>query len=263
MQAMLAGQVPVGLVGGTHVVNANTGGGDFAMILGLENRLDYLFLAKPTIKSAEDLKGKKVGIGTPAGSASLATYVALDHLGLVPRRDNIVLLGVGGVPERMAALRSGSVDATSLSPEIGQQVLGEGYRVLVDLGKENVQFQSSGLVASRSLIKSNPVLMESIAKAVVEGAAFIHRPANKEIVMKSLGRNLRLSKTEQMEKAYEGLVAALPKKPCPSIEGMNAVIKLMAQYGINPKAAQLKAEEELDLSFCKRFEDSGFFKSLY
>lgn len=263
MQAMLAGQVPVGLVGGTHVVNANTGGGDFSMILGLENRLDYLFLAKPTVKSAEDLKGKKVGIGTPAGSASLATYVALDHLGLVPRRDNIVLLGVGGVPERMAALRSGSVDATSLSPEIGQQVLGEGYRVLVDLGKENVQFQSSGLVASRSLIKSNPVLIESIAKAVVEGAAFIHRPANKEIVMKSLGRNLRLSKTEQMEKAYEGLVAALPKKPCPSVEGMNAVIKLMAQYGINAKASQLKAEEQLDLSFCKRFEDSGFFKSLY
>ena len=129
MQAMLAGQVPVGFVGGTHVVNANTGGGDFSMILGLENRLDYLFLAKPTIKSGEDLKGKKVGIGTPAGSASLATYVALDHLGLVPRRDNIVLLGIGGVPERMAALRSGTVDATSLSPEIGQQVLGEGYRV--------------------------------------------------------------------------------------------------------------------------------------
>jgi len=263
MQAMLAGQVPVGLVGGTHVVNANTGGGDFSMILGLENRLDYLFLAKPTIKSAEDLKGKKVGIGTPAGSASLATYVALDHLGLVPRRDNIVLLGVGGVPERMAALRSGTVDATSLSPEIGQQVLGEGYRVLVDLGKENVQFQSSGLVVSRALIKSNPQLVDNIAKATVEGTAFIHKPANKEIVMKSLGRNLRLSKTEQMEKAYQGLVAELPKRPCSSIEGMNAVIRLMSQHGINPKASQLKAEEQLDLSFCKRFEDSGFFKSLY
>ena len=99
--------------------------------------------------------------------------------------------------------------------------------------------------------------------ALVEGAAFIHRPANKEIVMKSLARNLRLSKPEQMENAYQGLVTALPKKPCPSVEGMNAVIKLMAQYGINPKAAQLQAEEELDLSFCKRFEDSGFFKSLY
>jgi NitT/TauT family transport system substrate-binding protein len=263
MQAMLAGQVPVGLVGGTHVVNANVGGGDFAMLLGLENRLDYLFLAKPTIKSAEDLKGKKVAIGTPAGSASLATYVALDHLGLVPRRDNIVLLGVGGVPERMAALRSGTVDATSLSPEIGQQVLGDGYRVLVDLGKENVQFQSSGLVVSRSLIKSNPQLVENVTKATIEGVAFIHRPANKEIVMKSLGRNLRLSKANQIEKAYQGLVSALPKRPCPSVDGMNAVIKLMAQHGINPKAAQLKAEDQLDLSFCKRFDDSGFFKSLY
>lgn len=263
MQAMLAGQVPVGLVGGTHVVNANTGGGDFSMVLGLENRLDYYFLAKPTIKSGEDLKGKKVGIGTPAGSASMAAYVALDYLNLVPRRDNIVLLGIGGVPERMGALRSGSVDATVLSPEIGQQVLGEGYRVLVDLGKENVQFQSSGLVFSRAWMKSNPQLVENIVKATVEGVAYIHRPANKEVVSKSLGRNLRLSKPDQIEKAYEGLIGALPKRPCPSLEGMNAVVKLMVQHGINAKAATLKAEEQLDMTLCKKFEDSGFFKSLY
>ena len=263
MQAMLAGQVPVGLVGGTHVTNANTAGGDFTMILGLENRLDYIFVAKPTIKSAEDLKGKKVAIGTPAGSASLATYVALDHLGLVPRRDNIVLLGIGGVPERMSALRSGSVEATSLSPEFGQVVISENYRVMVDLGKENVQFQSSGLVVPRSLIKTSPQLVENIAKATVEGTAFVHKPANKEIVVRSLARNLRLDKGERVEKAYQQLVAALPKKPCPSMEGVAAMLKLMAQHGLNPKAAQIKPEEIADMSYCKRFEDSGFFRSLY
>src|SRR4026207_2025524 len=263
MQAMLAGQVPVGLVGGTHVTNANTGGGDFAMILGLENRLDYIFVAKPTIKGAEDLKGKKVAIGTPAGSASLATYVSLDHLGLVPRRDQITLLGIGGVPERMGALRSGSVEATSLSPEIGQVVVSEGYRVLVDLGKEDVPFQSSGLVVPRSLIKTNPQLVENIAKAVVEGTAFVHKPANKDIVVRSLARNLRLDKGERVEKAYQGLVAAMPKRPCPSIEGINAMLKLMAQHGLNAKAAQIKPEEVADMSYCKRFEDSGFFRSLY
>ena len=62
MQAMLAGQIPVGLVGATHVVNANTGGGDFVMILGMQNSLDYLFIARPNIKSAEELKGKKVAV---------------------------------------------------------------------------------------------------------------------------------------------------------------------------------------------------------
>ena len=263
MQAMLAGQVPVGLVGGTHVTNANTAGGDFTMILGLENRLDYIFVAKPAIKSAEDLKGKKVAIGTPAGSASLATYVALDHLGLVPRRDNIVLLFVGGVPERMGALRSGSVEATSLSPEFGQVVVSENYRVLVDLGKENVQFQSSGLVVPRSLIKTSPQLVENIAKSVVEGTAFIHKPANKEIVVRSLARNLRLDRGDRVERAYQQLVAAMPRRPCPSIEGVAAMLKLMAQHGLNAKAAQIKPEEIADMSYCKKFEDSGFFKSLY
>jgi NitT/TauT family transport system substrate-binding protein len=263
MQAMLAGQVPVGMVGGTHVTNANTGGGDFAMILGVENRLDYIFVAKPTIKSGEDLKGKKVAIGTPAGSASMAAYVALDHLGLVPRRDNIVLLGVGGVPERMGALRAGSVEATSLSPEFGQVVVGEGYRVLVDLGKENVPFQSSGIVVARSLIKTNPQLVENVAKATVEGVAFVHKPGNKEIVMKSLGRNLRLDGGDRVEKAYRNLVAALPRQPCPSMEGVASMLKLMVQHGLNPKAAQVKAEDLVDMSYCKRFEDTGFFKRLY
>ena len=263
MQAMLAGQVPVGTVGATHVVNANTGGGDFTMILGMQNSLDYLFIARPNIKSAEELKGKKVAIGTPSGSASVATYVALDYLGLNPRRDNIVLLGVGGVPERLGALRAGSVEATSLSPEFGQVVISEGYRILLNTAKENVPFQSSGMVVSRALIKSNPQLVENIAKATVEGVAYVHRPANKEIVLKSLARNLRLSKAEQVEKAYQNLVAELPKKPCPTMEGVTSVIKLMAQHGLNPKAAQIKAEEIVDMSYCKKFEDSGFFKSLY
>ncbi len=262
-QAMLAGQVPVAMVGSTHVTNAVTAGGDLVMILGLQNSLNYFFMARPTIKKPEDLKGKKVAIGTPSGSASLATYVALDYLGLVPRRDNIVLLGIGGEPERLAALRAGSVEAASLSPEFGQILVSEGYRVLLDTGKEKIPFQSSGMVASRSYIKANPQVVENLARAVVEGVAFIHKPANKEIVLRSLARNLRLDKPERVEKAYVQLIGELPKKPCPSMEGVASVLKLMVQHGLNAKASQLKPEEITDMSLCKKFEDSGFFKSLY
>jgi ABC-type nitrate/sulfonate/bicarbonate transport system substrate-binding protein len=142
-------------------------------------------------------------------------------------------------------------------------VVSEGYRVLVDLGKENVPFQSSGLVVSRNLIKTNPQLVDNVARATVEATAFIHKPANKEIVSRSLGRNLRLDKPDRVEKAYQGLLAGLPRRPCPSMEGVVSVLKLMVQHGLNPKAAQLKPEEVVDMSFCKKFEDSGFFKSLY
>lgn len=123
-------------------------------------------------------------------------------------------------------------------------------------------FQSSGMVVSRSMMKSNPQLIENVAKATVEGVAFVHKPANKEIVVKSLARNLRLSKQEQLEKAYQNLVADLPKKPCPTMDGVASVIKLMAQHGLNSKAAQVKPGEIADLSLCKKFEDTGFFRSL-
>lgn len=262
-QAMLAGQVSVGLVGATHVTNVVTGGGDLTMILGLENTLDYLLIARPSIKSGEELKGKKVAIGTPSGSAALATYVALDYLGLVPRRDNIALLQVGGVPERLAALRAGSVEATSLSPELGQVVTSEGYRVLVDTGKENVPFQSSGLVISRKLMRSNPNLVENTAKAIVEGVAYIHNPANKRSVEQAIAKYLRLDKPERVEKAYQDLRQKLPRKPCPTLEGVASVLKLMAQHGLNTKAVQLKPEDVADMSLCKKLDESGFMDRLY
>ena len=262
-QAMLAGQVALGLVGATHVTNVVTAGGDLTMVLGLQNKLDYLFVARPNIKNAEELKGKKVAIGTPSGSASLATYVALDYLGLNPRRDNIVLLGVGGVPERMAALRAGSVEATSLSPEFGQIVTGEGYRVLLDTGKENIPFQSSGLVMSRKLIKSNPQLVENMAKAIIEGVAFIHNPANKKTVEGTLAKYLRLDRSDRIERAYQDLRKELPRKPCPTLEGVASVLKLMAQHGLNAKAAQLKPEDVVDMSLCKKLDESGFIDRLY
>lgn len=262
-QAMLAGQIALGLIGATHVTNAVTGGGDLTMVIGLQNRLDYLFVARPSIKNAEELKGKKVAIGTPSGSASLATYVALDHFGLNPRRDNIVLLGIGGVPERMAALRAGSVEATSLSPELGQVVTSEGYRVLLDTGKENVPFQSSGLVTSRKLIKSNPQLVENMAKAIIEGVAFIHNPANKKAVEGLIARYLRLDRPERIEKAYLDLRKELPRKPCPTLEGVASVLKLMAQHGLNAKAAHLRPEDVVDMSLCKKLDESGFMDRLY
>jgi NitT/TauT family transport system substrate-binding protein len=262
-QAMLAGQVPVGLIGATHVTNAVTAGGDLTMVLGLKNRLDYLFIARPTLKSPAELKGKKVAIGTPSGSASLGTYVALDYLGLNPRRDNIALVFAGGVPERLAALRSGSVEATSLSPELGQVITDEGYRVLVDTVKENIPFQSAGLVFTRKFMKSNPALVENLARAIVESVAAIHNPENKRPVEQTIAKNLKLDKPERVEKAYLDLRAALPRKPCPSLEGIASVLKLMAQHGINPKAAQLKPEDVADMSVCKKLDESGFIDSLY
>ena len=261
-QAMLSGEIKIGIIGATHVANAVTSGGDLTMLLGLETKLDNLLVVHPSIKSAEGLKGKKVAIGTPAGTASLGAYVGLDYLGLVPRRDNIILMGVGAPSDRVAALLAGSVDAMSVTAEAGQVAINQGYRVLLDLAKENVPFQSSGLVTSRKFMAANPQLVENVARAIVEGVAFARNPANKKVVLQSLSKNLRIDKPDLLEKSYQR-VDGLPPKPCPSIPGVQSVLKLLVQHGLNPKAAQLKTEDIADTSLCRKLDESGFMDRLY
>ena len=259
MQSMLAGDIQVGLLGATHVTNAVTAGGDMTMLLGLEDRLNFALVVRPGIKSAEELKGKKIAIGTPSGSLSLATYVGLDHLGLVPRRDGIVLLGTGSSPERLAALFAGSIDGAFFNQELVQIATQQGYTVLLDLAKENVPFQSSGLVMSRKYMRANAQLVDNLAKAVAEGVGYVQNPANKKIVVDSIARNLKLDRQDRLEHAYRAISQTFPRKPCPSLPGIASVLKLMAQHGLNPRAAELKPQDIADMSVCKKLQDSGFF----
>jgi len=262
MQSMIAGDIQFGLLGASHVINAVTAGADMTMVLGMEDKLNYFLNVRPGIKSAEDLKGKRVGIGTPSGSLAMATYVGLDQLGLVPRRDRITLLNTGSTPERMSSLFNGAIDAAFFNPEVEQVVLQQGFPMLYDLGKANVPYQASGLVTTRKYWRSNPLIVENLAKAVIEGAAFVQNPANKKAVVDSIARNLRLDRADRLESAYRAIADTIPRKPCPSLAGIASVLKLMAQHGINPKAAELKPEDIGDLSLCKKFDETGFFARL-
>ena len=252
-QAMLAGEVPVGLIGPTHVVNAVVAGGDMVMIMGNQNKVRYQLVAHPSIKRAEDLKGKKVGIGASmAGLATLAAIVALEHLGINPRRDNITLLPTGAEPLRLAAVKSGVTQATVLSPEIANAATSEGFPVLVDMAKLNIPFQASGLVTMRKTLRNDPQLIERMGRATVEAVQYIAAPANKSRVIQSLMKNLRISAPEKAETVYGDLVEDLPRSICPTVTGVRSIMKLMVEMGINPKAAQLKVEDVVDLTLCKR-----------
>ena len=252
-QAMLAGEVPVGLIGPTHVVNAVVAGGDMVMIMGNQNKVRYQLVAHPSIKRPEDLKGKKVGIGASmAGLATLAAIVAMEHVGLNSRRDNITLLPTGAEPLRLAAVKSGVTQATVISPEIANAATSEGFPVLVDMAKLNIPFQASGLITMRKTLRNEPQLIERVARATVDAIQFIAAPANKTRVIQSLMKNLKISAPEKAETVYGDLVEDLPRSICPTVAGVRSIMKLMVEMGINPKAAQLKVEDVVDLTLCKR-----------
>ncbi len=253
-QAMLAGEVQIGLIGPTHIVNAAAAGGDMVMIMGNQNRVRYQLIAHPSIKRPEDLKGKKVGIGASmAGLATLAAIISLEHLGLNPRRDNITLLATGPEPSRLAAVKAGTTQATVVAPEISQAAIAEGFPVLVDMAKLNIPFQASGLTVLRKTLRNDPVMVDRVGRATVDAIRFIAAPANKNVVVQSIMKNLKLSNRERGESVYADLVEDLPRSICPTVPGVRSIMKLMVEMGINPKAAQVKVEDVVDLTLCKRW----------
>lgn len=252
-QAMLAGEVHVGLIGPTHVVNAVAAGGDMVMFMGNQNSVRYELVVHPSIKKAEDLKGKKIAIGaSQAGLASLGAHVALDYLGLNSRRDNITLLFIGEEPVRLAALQAGSVQATVIAPELAKTAISQGFASLLDMAKLNVPFQSSGMVTTRKILKSDPQMVERVGRATVDAITYIRHPANKKSVLQTMTKQLKLARPERTEAAYSDLVEELPRNVCPTVAGVRSILKLMVELGINPKAAQIKTEEVVDLTLCKR-----------
>jgi ABC-type nitrate/sulfonate/bicarbonate transport system substrate-binding protein len=200
------------------------------------------------------LKGKKVGIGASmAGLATLAAIIAMEHVGLNPRRDNITLLPTGAEPMRLAALKAGTTQATVIAPEISQAAINEGFPVLVDMAKLNIPFQASGLVTMRRTLRGNPQMVERVGRATVDAVHFIAEPSNRNRVVQSLMKNLRLAERERAETVYADLVEELPRAICPTVSGIRSIMKLMSEFGINPKAAQLKVEDMVDLTLCKRW----------
>jgi ABC-type nitrate/sulfonate/bicarbonate transport system substrate-binding protein len=251
---MLAGEVQVGLIGPTHVINAVAAGSDMVMIMGNQNKVRYQLVAHPSIKRAEDLKGKTFGIGASmAGLASLAALMALDHLGLNPRRDNITLLPTGPEPSRLAALKGGTTQATVIAPEISKAAIAEGFPVLVDMAKMNIPFQASGLAVMRKTLRSQPVMIDRVGRALTDSVRFIVNPANKNVVLPSMMKNLRISDQARAEEVYADLVDDLPDSICPTVPGVRSIAKLMAEFGVNPKAAQVKVDDVVDLTLCKRW----------
>ncbi|MGH7817299.1 MAG: hypothetical protein ACREOR_07910, partial [Candidatus Binatia bacterium] len=62
---------------------------------------------------------------------------------------------------------------------------------------------------------------------------------------------------ERAEAVYGELVEELPRNICPTIAGIRSITKLMVEFGINAKAAQLKVEDVVDLTLCKRLGGDG------
>ena len=81
------GAADIAVVSANHVVQNNAAGGAPMLLIGNTGYNYSAFLTVATIKSAADLKGKKVGTGEPGSTPDQLTRLALKKIGIDPGKD--------------------------------------------------------------------------------------------------------------------------------------------------------------------------------
>lgn len=257
LAGMLSGEVNLITIAGSGVINAHLAGRDAAMIAGTVNFAPYELIVSKEIKSIEDLKGKKVGIARFGGSADFLARWGLEKNGLKPGRD-VIILQTGGNPERLAAVSQGVIQATLLEQSFAYQAKKAGLRSLLDYSTIGLDYQHSGIGATKSFIEKNRDLVNRFLKAVVEG---IHRLKNDQAFgLKVIERHLRITDKEALQAAYDANVPQLPLVPFVNLKGMKFLLDTMVET--NPKVKNLKPEQVGDNSILQEIEASGFVKQI-
>jgi NitT/TauT family transport system substrate-binding protein len=259
--ALLAGEIDAAIIGPGHLVNAALSGADLIAIANFFHKLDYRLNARPEIKKAEELRGKRIAISGPGATSHLVTLLALQGLGVDAAQAKITLLTIPGTElNRRLALESGSVDATSLRGSVGDLYGAKGYPVLYNLKASGITLPQSVLVTTRRTIAAKPHVIEAYVKGLIEAISIILDPANKDTVTRTLASNLRLSNPADADEAYHSVASSIERVPYTTLDGMKRLHRLLIT--INPKVADVRVESVIDNSFITQLESSGFIQSV-
>src|SRR5258706_8513930 len=84
-----SGDIHLGSIGAGAALGAAASGMELTIIANFASKASVELVARPGIKSAADLKGKRFGIQSHGGTLWLYTMMTLDHFGLDTARDRM------------------------------------------------------------------------------------------------------------------------------------------------------------------------------
>lgn len=172
--ALIGGNVDF-ISSGPSVIGAIARGAPLRFVFICFNRPMHWLYAKPEIKDVQGLKGKRIGVSAVGSSIHFLVQEILKRDGLDSTRD-VTILGVGTTANRYAALQSGTIDATNLTPPFNFKAQESGLRELVAFVKQDYLVEPAGAIVVReNLFQSDPLLIEKFIRGTLKGLLYIRQ----------------------------------------------------------------------------------------
>jgi ABC-type nitrate/sulfonate/bicarbonate transport system substrate-binding protein len=251
LQSLLAKEVSIQLTAGPAAIRAWARGAREVTFIGaVGNRLDYVIVAHPSVRNANDLKGKRVGVSQLGASPDFIARMGLRRLGLNPEKDvNIVPIGSPG--ERWSALSAGHVQASLFQTPFTLRARKAGYFPLLDFATQDFEYILSGVLTTRSFIRSDRETVMNFMRGLTDGMDFYRDAKNREKTVRFLSEYYRSNASEELEETinmYSRVMPGLPVVTSQSIDNVIANDSDLVNTG-------LKAADMLDLSFLQKLEE--------
>ena len=256
VHALIAEDLSVAGVGASRIVASGLQGSGLRILAATNDRQPYKLIVPATIKRAEQLKGKKVGVGAFGGLDDTSMRFGLSQLGLDPNKD-VTIVVAGGKATRFSALTSGAVSAIVIDPPYTLDAKKLGLNFLFDFIKSGPKTVYGTISAKDSYIKQNPQVIRGLLKAMIAATQFYK--INKAESIKIMAKYMRIdlpAKAEEMEETYDAFVKTASCKPYVDPEGVTGLLEQIAVK--NPKAAKADPRSFLDMSFIKELDESGY-----
>ena len=255
IQVMLAGEIQYSYMDGRNSVTATLKGADVVILAGVANRLVFSFMARPEIKSFNDLRGKKIGITRLGSSTHSVTLWVMNKFGLKP--EEYQLLQLVDVPNIFTAIVAGQIDAGALSPPTNFRARNAGLRELIDLSKDGPAYVSVAIGSTRSFVKANEEMTRRFIRGYSEGVQFLK--ANKAAGIRAIQKYARIKDPEILEATYGEARNYIETTPYVTRKGLETIIGELILT--EPKAKTAKPDDFLDTRFVSQLEKEGFYKS--
>jgi ABC-type nitrate/sulfonate/bicarbonate transport system substrate-binding protein len=222
------------------------------------------FLARPSISTAQELKGKKIGSGEPNSSQDRITRETLRRLGLNADSE-VTLVPFGGRSvARLNALLRGEIDATTSNEDnlFDLERRGDISKVRVLADNETLKlFIGAGVdfAFSRAWLDNSRAAAKAFVRSICEAIALARR--DRAQAERIYTRYLDIHDPALLDFMYRTYVlTAIPQRPYPKTENVALGVQ---EFAAKPGLAGRTANDLIDASLVTELADEGLFEKLY
>jgi ABC-type nitrate/sulfonate/bicarbonate transport system substrate-binding protein len=178
IQQLTAGSIVVAVsVGVTDPIQATDKGASLAIVRIIGDTAPYALIAKPTIKTIADLRGKTISIGADADITSVYFHRMMEANGLHKGEYDTIQAGVAAA--RFAALQAGVADAAMVLPPLNFHAEKAGFHTIGLVNDYEKDFPFTCMAVLRPWAVAHQDVVHRLIAATDRSIAWLADPANR------------------------------------------------------------------------------------